>query len=162
MLTVARLNDLIGEIAEVLGAAQSGFRHKAPGLAGVPAFAKRDFLGAGLDGLGDVQQDLPPLGRGHVAPKRKGGGGGIGGGVDVGIGAARDVGDMAFVDGRVCLEHSARAWLINPANPVQHAGLAKPGQVCIKLFQVRVQGCHRVILQAIVPRRMRGISLLSN
>jgi hypothetical protein len=48
----------VGEEAEVLGPAQGRLGHEADRLAGVPAFAQRDFLGAGDDGVGDAVQDL--------------------------------------------------------------------------------------------------------
>ena len=99
VLAVARLNHLICEITEILSPAQGGFGHELVGLARVPAFAKCYFFGARLNPFGHADQDLAPLGCGHIAPSGEGIGRCLGSTFNVLGPALGYVTDGAFVDG---------------------------------------------------------------
>jgi len=90
---------MISKIAEIFSAAQGCLGHKSYGLPCVPALAKCDFLGAGFDALCDLDQDISPLGRWHVAPFCKRRRGCIGRGINV-IGRTMCyVANHTFIDG---------------------------------------------------------------
>ena len=68
MLSIARLHNLIREIAEVFSPAQRRFGHEFQRLASVPAFAQSNLFCARLDPFSDLDQDLLTLKRRHIAP----------------------------------------------------------------------------------------------
>ena len=104
---VARLCAFVGEEPEVLGGADRGLGHEAMRLASVDALQHGDIVGARLDRIGDRVQQLAPLGRRHVAPRRKRCLGGFGGAVDVRRRAARHLRQHRVVDRGGRLEHFA-------------------------------------------------------
>ena len=160
MLPIARRCGLIREEAEILGPAQRGLGHEAQGLSRIPTLGQRDLFGARDDPVRDAVQDLLARGCLHIAPCRKSGFGGAGGGVDIGSRAARHLTDQAFIDGRVIVERPpVGGGTIPPADPVHHTCGGDPVQNGAELGKVRVERGsigHRISLSQGEHRRPDG------
>ena len=122
----------------LIGPAQRGLRHEAPGLPSIPAFAKGNLFGPRLDQIGDAVQDRLALVARHGHPGRKRGLGRLGRPVDIRRRAARHRRDQAFVDRRMRLEHPACTGHILAGDQVQDTLVAEPRQMAVKFRQL---GC---------------------
>jgi hypothetical protein len=83
---------------------QVGGHRLADRLAVVPGLGHREHLEVGLDPVGDLEQDVAPLGDRGTAPRRRRGVRGVQDELDVLGGAARDLGERLTVDRRHVLE----------------------------------------------------------
>ncbi len=104
---VAGIGAFVGEEAEVFRSANCRLGHEAMGLAGIDAFQHRDVVGAGLDGVGHLVQQLFARGARHVAPLPEGARRRLRGAIDIMGVAAGDGGERGAVDRRSGIEHLA-------------------------------------------------------
>jgi hypothetical protein len=112
--------------AEILGATHGSLRHVADRLAGIDRFDERDLVGARLDGIRDLVQELAARVAGCLRPagtERLGRS--LGGLVDLGRAAARDLRDHRIVDWRKGLEGLAAAAVRLAIDQVRDRSLAE-------------------------------------
>jgi len=150
-LPIPRCRRLISEKPKILGTAKGSLGHEAKGLAGIPTFAKGNLQGTQGNAIGDLVQNLPALGRRHVAPGWKGGFGGFGGSVDILFIASGNRADQASIHRRARLEGLSTGCRHGlPADQVRDALIPKTGEIALELFEVLIELGHgSLVLQMI-------------
>ena len=143
------------EVAEDVGghvglAARLG----AQSVAGLERDRARDLLGAGLQGLGDLEQRLAALARRHLAPFGIGLGRGGDGALDVGRVAARHFGDRLALGG-IFDGDSCAGSALDPLAADQHA-LGRDGVI----LRLALSGGHRHAGPP-VPKTARSLARMS-
>ena len=136
---IGRIRRAIGEEAEVLGAAQRGLAHEAPGLAGIHALDQRDLVGALLDAVGHFVQQAAAFAAVQRAPGAEGVARRFAGCRHFGFGAAGHAAQQLAIDRRVIVEHFALAGHRLAVDQVTQRFALEARQVAVGLRQFLVE-----------------------
>ena len=137
-MPVARGRSAVGKEPEILGATQRRLRHEPQGLAGIPAFAEGDLLGAFDDGIGYPVQHFLAFGRRKVTPGRKRVPCRMRRAINLIRTAAGDVADMRCVHWRPGRE-TCRGSDRFATDPMPDPALPEPLKVTGQLFDILLQ-----------------------